>query len=173
MVGRGPTEGAQGAPPRPPGEGPRCPLAGPGGRRRKTGETGRGCWVSPVRSDPGSRQGELGVSGELGRRMPASTVPGGQEARRREAARPGESGLSSEYARKPGLLERRAWRRAHPGLRRAQSPPRGEVRTSRLEAGFPAFSCVCVGGGSFSGRGCCETRLEGTATAGWGEVGSP
>lgn len=84
--------------------------------------------------------------------MPASTVPGGQEARRREAARPGESGLSSEYARKPGLLERRAWR-AHPGLRRAQSPPRGEVRTSRSEAGFPAFSCVCVWGGAASPGG--------------------
>lgn len=28
------------------------------------------------------------------------------------------------------------------------------------------------GGGGFSGRGCCETRLEGTAMAGQGEVGS-
>lgn len=127
-------------------------------------------WVSPVRSDPGSRQEELGVSGELGRRMPASTVPRGQEARRREAARPGESGLSPEYGRKPGLLKRGAWR-AHPGLRSAQSPPRGEVGTSRSAAGFLAFSWV--GGGGFSGRSCCETRLEGTATAGRGEVGSP
>lgn len=98
-------------------------------------------WVSPVRSDPGSRQEELGVSGELGRRMPASTVPRGQEARRREAARPGESGLSPEYGRKPGLLKRGAWR-AHPGLRSAQSPPRGEVGTSRSAAGFLAFSWV-------------------------------
>ncbi|KAK7809976.1 hypothetical protein U0070_015713 [Myodes glareolus] len=66
VVGRGPTEGAVGAPPRPPGEGPRCPLAGPGGRPqedRRDGTRPLQRWVSPVRSEPWSGQEELGVSG--------------------------------------------------------------------------------------------------------------
>lgn len=113
--------GAGGAPPRPPGEGPHCRLAG---RPTRPDEAVPALGVAGP-GKPGSWRGELRGSREVGRRTPASSVlglvPGGQGAQRREAAQPGESGLSPECAPKRAV--------------RVAGPPRGRAARSLPRAG--------------------------------------
>lgn len=152
--------GAGGAPPRPPGEGPHCRLAG---RPTRPDEAVSALGVAGP-GEPGSWRGELRGSCELGRGTPASSVlglvPGGQGAQRREAAEPGKSGLSPECAPKPAVRVAGPPRAAQ----RAVSPTRGSGNLTHSHR-IPGLQLL-------EGGGCCETRLEGTVGAGRGEMGS-